>query len=131
MLLKQPLFSLSQTKEKIEKLKAQAESFCQRLGKYRMPFAWIPISLTNFFNVSTLEREIQETEGLNGTCLTFLRQNDSSVGLGIRNNVIHSGIKSESQILIHVLSAFLFSHANNYKLIVLTVLSLHIYFYVC
>uniref|UniRef100_A0A8C3URS3 Dedicator of cytokinesis 8 n=1 Tax=Catharus ustulatus TaxID=91951 RepID=A0A8C3URS3_CATUS len=69
------------TKEKIEKLKAQAESFCQRLGKYRMPFAWIPISLTNFFNVSTLEREIQETEGLNGTCLTFLRQNDSSVGL--------------------------------------------------
>ncbi|XP_010011214.1 PREDICTED: dedicator of cytokinesis protein 8 [Nestor notabilis] len=53
-------------KEKIEKLKAQAESFCQRLGKYRMPFAWIPISLTNVFNVSTLEREIPETEGLNG-----------------------------------------------------------------
>ncbi|XP_071435974.1 dedicator of cytokinesis protein 8 isoform X2 [Pithys albifrons albifrons] len=54
------------TKEKIEKLRAQAESFCQRLGKYRMPFAWIPISLTNFFNLSTLEREISETEGLNG-----------------------------------------------------------------
>ncbi|KAM4640462.1 dedicator of cytokinesis protein 8 isoform 4-T4 [Amazona ochrocephala] len=53
-------------KEKIEKLKAQAESFCQRLGKYRMPFAWIPISLTNVFNLSTLEREIPETEGLNG-----------------------------------------------------------------
>ncbi|NWI11369.1 DOCK8 protein, partial [Crypturellus soui] len=54
------------TKEKIEKLKTQAEAFCQRLGKYRMPFAWIPISLTNFFNVSTLERELPETEGLNG-----------------------------------------------------------------
>ncbi|NWY46142.1 DOCK8 protein, partial [Sylvia atricapilla] len=54
------------TKEKIEKLKAQAESFCQRLGKYRMPFAWIPICLANFFNLSTLEREIQEAEGLNG-----------------------------------------------------------------
>ncbi|NWR21590.1 DOCK8 protein, partial [Emberiza fucata] len=54
------------TKEKIEKLKAQAESFCQRLGKYRMPFAWIPISLASFFNFSTLEREIQEAEGLNG-----------------------------------------------------------------
>uniref|UniRef100_A0A663N894 Dedicator of cytokinesis C/D N-terminal domain-containing protein n=1 Tax=Athene cunicularia TaxID=194338 RepID=A0A663N894_ATHCN len=53
-------------KEKIEKLKTQAESFCQRLGKYRMPFAWIPISLTNFFNLSTLEREIPEAEGLNG-----------------------------------------------------------------
>uniref|UniRef100_A0A8B9CIW6 Dedicator of cytokinesis 8 n=1 Tax=Anser brachyrhynchus TaxID=132585 RepID=A0A8B9CIW6_9AVES len=35
------------TKEKIEKLKAQAESFCQRLGKYRMPFAWIPIRSTS------------------------------------------------------------------------------------
>ncbi|POI34176.1 hypothetical protein CIB84_002072, partial [Bambusicola thoracicus] len=55
------------TKEKIEKLKAQAECFCQRLGKYRMPFAWIPLSLTNFFNVSTLEREVSEAEGLNGT----------------------------------------------------------------
>ncbi|XP_054254002.1 dedicator of cytokinesis protein 8 [Indicator indicator] len=54
------------TKEKIEKLRVQAESFCQRLGKYRMPFAWIPISLTNFFNLSTLEREIPEAEGLNG-----------------------------------------------------------------
>uniref|UniRef100_A0A8B9GGN9 Dedicator of cytokinesis 8 n=1 Tax=Amazona collaria TaxID=241587 RepID=A0A8B9GGN9_9PSIT len=54
-------------KEKIEKLKAQAESFCQRLGKYRMPFAWIPISLTNVFNLSTLEREIPETEGKGST----------------------------------------------------------------
>ncbi|XP_065513982.1 dedicator of cytokinesis protein 8 [Caloenas nicobarica] len=54
------------TKEKIEKLKAQAESFCQRLGKYRMPFAWIPVALTSFFNLSTLEREIPEAEGLNG-----------------------------------------------------------------
>uniref|UniRef100_A0A8C3UR56 Dedicator of cytokinesis 8 n=1 Tax=Catharus ustulatus TaxID=91951 RepID=A0A8C3UR56_CATUS len=66
------------TKEKIEKLKAQAESFCQRLGKYRMPFAWIPISLTNFFNVSTLEREIQETEGLNATLLQARRLSDRS-----------------------------------------------------
>ncbi|NXD05348.1 DOCK8 protein, partial [Certhia familiaris] len=54
------------TKEKIDKLRAQAESFCQRLGKYRMPFAWIPISLADCFNLSTLEREIQEAEGLNG-----------------------------------------------------------------
>uniref|UniRef100_A0A8C3XVD8 Dedicator of cytokinesis 8 n=1 Tax=Chelydra serpentina TaxID=8475 RepID=A0A8C3XVD8_CHESE len=54
------------SKEKVEKLKAQAEFFCQRLGKYRMPFAWAPISLTNFFNFSTLEREMSETESLNG-----------------------------------------------------------------
>ncbi|XP_062985366.1 dedicator of cytokinesis protein 8 [Elgaria multicarinata webbii] len=54
------------TKEKVEKLKVQAESFCQRLGKYRMPFAWIPISLANFFNISTLERDIAELDVLNG-----------------------------------------------------------------
>uniref|UniRef100_A0A8C3TAK6 Dedicator of cytokinesis 8 n=1 Tax=Chelydra serpentina TaxID=8475 RepID=A0A8C3TAK6_CHESE len=60
------------SKEKVEKLKAQAEFFCQRLGKYRMPFAWAPISLTNFFNFSTLEREMSETESLNGNSLNIL-----------------------------------------------------------
>lgn len=76
-----------------------------------MPFAWIPISLTNFFNLSTLEREISEAEGLNGSCLTFLMPSDSSVGLCTGNNVIYSGIKSELQIQIHV------SATNNYNLI--------------
>ncbi|KAJ6669596.1 hypothetical protein lerEdw1_000145 [Lerista edwardsae] len=54
------------SKEKVEKLKVQTESFCQRLGKYRMPFAWVPISLANVFNISTLERDIAELEILNG-----------------------------------------------------------------
>ncbi|XP_034956196.2 dedicator of cytokinesis protein 8 isoform X3 [Zootoca vivipara] len=57
---------VGKTKEKIEKLKVNAESFCQRLGKYRMPFAWVPINLANFFSVSTLERDIAELEVLNG-----------------------------------------------------------------
>ncbi|XP_023577660.1 dedicator of cytokinesis protein 8 isoform X1 [Octodon degus] len=50
------------SKEKVEKLKLQAESFCQRLGKYRMPFAWAPISLSSFFNVSTLDKEVTDAE---------------------------------------------------------------------
>ncbi|XP_004677678.1 PREDICTED: dedicator of cytokinesis protein 8 isoform X2 [Condylura cristata] len=54
------------SKEKVEKLKLQAETFCQRLGKYRMPFAWTPISLASFFNVSTLEREITDVESMAG-----------------------------------------------------------------
>ncbi|XP_059512805.1 dedicator of cytokinesis protein 8 isoform X1 [Myotis daubentonii] len=54
------------SKDKIEKLKLQAESFCQRLGKYRMPFAWAPISLASFFNVSTLEREVTDAESMVG-----------------------------------------------------------------
>ncbi|XP_019373203.1 PREDICTED: dedicator of cytokinesis protein 8 isoform X1 [Gavialis gangeticus] len=62
------------SKEKIEKLKTQAESFCQRLGKYRMPFAWVPISLANFFNISTLEREITEAENMNGKSSTSDRR---------------------------------------------------------
>lgn len=55
-----------QSKDKVEKLKVQAESFCQRLGKYRMPFAWVPINLANFFNISSLERDVAELEVLNG-----------------------------------------------------------------
>uniref|UniRef100_A0A2K6P7R8 Dedicator of cytokinesis 8 n=1 Tax=Rhinopithecus roxellana TaxID=61622 RepID=A0A2K6P7R8_RHIRO len=54
------------SKDKIEKLKLQAESFCQRLGKYRMPFAWAPISLSSFFNVSTLEREVTDVDSVVG-----------------------------------------------------------------
>ncbi|XP_059744916.1 dedicator of cytokinesis protein 8 isoform X4 [Bos taurus] len=54
------------SKDKIEKLKLQAESFCQRLGKYRMPFAWAPISLASFFNVSTLDREVTDVESMVG-----------------------------------------------------------------
>lgn len=54
------------TKEKIEKLKSQAENFCQRLGRYRMPFVWIPISLQSCINVMTLEREAPESENGNG-----------------------------------------------------------------
>ncbi|PIN88184.1 hypothetical protein AB205_0198460, partial [Aquarana catesbeiana] len=54
------------TKEKLDKLKSQAETFCQRLGKYRMPFAWVPISLLSCINVMTLEKETPETEGING-----------------------------------------------------------------
>uniref|UniRef100_A0A2K5DFD9 Dedicator of cytokinesis 8 n=1 Tax=Aotus nancymaae TaxID=37293 RepID=A0A2K5DFD9_AOTNA len=54
------------SKEKIEKLKLQAESFCQRLGKYRMPFAWAPISLSSFLNVSTLEREVTDVDPVIG-----------------------------------------------------------------
>ncbi|XP_018114075.1 dedicator of cytokinesis protein 8 isoform X1 [Xenopus laevis] len=50
------------TKEKVEKLKSQAENFCQRLGKYRMPFAWAPVSLLNCINVMTLERDSPDSE---------------------------------------------------------------------
>lgn len=31
-----------------------------------MPFAWAPISLTSFFNVSTLEREVTDVDSMVG-----------------------------------------------------------------
>lgn len=31
-----------------------------------MPFAWAPISLASFFNVSTLEREAADVESMSG-----------------------------------------------------------------
>ncbi|EDW04302.1 GH11724 [Drosophila grimshawi] len=33
-----------------EKVKSNAMDYCERLGKYRMPFAWTAIHLTNVFN---------------------------------------------------------------------------------
>lgn len=31
-----------------------------------MPFAWAPISLTSFFNVSTLDREVTDVDSMVG-----------------------------------------------------------------
>ncbi|XP_053322371.1 dedicator of cytokinesis protein 8 isoform X2 [Spea bombifrons] len=62
------------TKDKVEKLKSQAENFCQRLGKYRMPFAWVPISLLSCINMMTLERESPDIENTNGDRRSSLTQ---------------------------------------------------------
>lgn len=54
---------LLQNKEKLEKLKSQAEQFCQRLGRYRMPFAWTAIHLMNIVSsAGSLERDSTEVE---------------------------------------------------------------------
>uniref|UniRef100_A0A8C5XAG9 Dedicator of cytokinesis 7 n=1 Tax=Malurus cyaneus samueli TaxID=2593467 RepID=A0A8C5XAG9_9PASS len=63
----------AKNKEKLEKLKGQAEQFCQRLGKYRMPFAWTAIHLMNIVSsAGSLERD--STEGRSE------RRNSSIVG---------------------------------------------------
>lgn len=48
----EPILKLVQEdKEKLcEKARSNAADFCERLGKYRMPFAWTGISLSNIFN---------------------------------------------------------------------------------
>ncbi|XP_043940533.1 dedicator of cytokinesis protein 6 isoform X3 [Protopterus annectens] len=48
----------AKNKEKLEKLKNQAEQFCTRLGRYRMPFAWTAIHLVNIVNCAgSLEKD--------------------------------------------------------------------------
>lgn len=58
---------LPQNKEKLEKLRSQSEQFCQRLGRYRMPFAWTAIHLMNIVNsAGSLERDTELEMGLSG-----------------------------------------------------------------
>ncbi|KTG38608.1 hypothetical protein cypCar_00023848, partial [Cyprinus carpio] len=56
-------------KEKLEKLRAQAEQMCTRLGRYRMPFAWTAIHLLNIVSsVGGLDRSDSDSDtGINQT----------------------------------------------------------------
>uniref|UniRef100_A0A4W5LG26 Dedicator of cytokinesis 6 n=1 Tax=Hucho hucho TaxID=62062 RepID=A0A4W5LG26_9TELE len=59
----------SKHKEKLEKLRLQAETSCSRLGRYRMPFAWTAIHLVNIVSsVGGLERSDPDSDsGSHGT----------------------------------------------------------------
>uniref|UniRef100_A0A8C5C768 Dedicator of cytokinesis 7 n=1 Tax=Gadus morhua TaxID=8049 RepID=A0A8C5C768_GADMO len=57
----------AKNKEKLEKLRGQSEQFCQRLGRYRMPFAWTAIHLMNIVNsAGSLERDTELEISLSG-----------------------------------------------------------------
>ncbi|CAL8344956.1 unnamed protein product [Lota lota] len=53
-------------KDKLDKLRGQADMFCQRLGRYRMPFAWATINLMEIINSATPERDSGDTDSLRG-----------------------------------------------------------------
>uniref|UniRef100_A0A673YNF0 Dedicator of cytokinesis 6 n=1 Tax=Salmo trutta TaxID=8032 RepID=A0A673YNF0_SALTR len=58
----------SKHKEKLEKLRLQAETSCSRLGRYRMPFAWTAIHLVNIVSsVGGLERSDPDSDSGHGT----------------------------------------------------------------
>uniref|UniRef100_A0A670ZWL9 Dedicator of cytokinesis protein 7 n=1 Tax=Pseudonaja textilis TaxID=8673 RepID=A0A670ZWL9_PSETE len=70
----------AKNKEKLDKLKSQSEQFCQRLGKYRMPFAWTAIHLMNIVSsAGSLERDSAEVEIATGGSWSE-RRNSSIVG---------------------------------------------------
>uniref|UniRef100_A0A8C7QK95 Dedicator of cytokinesis 8 n=1 Tax=Oncorhynchus mykiss TaxID=8022 RepID=A0A8C7QK95_ONCMY len=58
----------AKNKEKLEKLRNQSEMFCQRLGRYRMPFAWATVNIMNVISTATLDRDTTDSDSLNGRC---------------------------------------------------------------
>lgn len=55
---------LLQNKEKLEKLRLAAEQFCTRLGRYRMPFAWMAVHLANIVSsAGQSDRDSSDSEG--------------------------------------------------------------------
>uniref|UniRef100_A0A3B4YZ26 Dedicator of cytokinesis protein 7-like n=1 Tax=Stegastes partitus TaxID=144197 RepID=A0A3B4YZ26_9TELE len=58
----------SKHKEKLEKLRLQAEQSCSRLGQFRMPFAWTAIHLVNIVSsVGGLDRSDPDSDSGHGT----------------------------------------------------------------
>uniref|UniRef100_A0A4W6C4Z7 Dedicator of cytokinesis 8 n=1 Tax=Lates calcarifer TaxID=8187 RepID=A0A4W6C4Z7_LATCA len=45
----------AKNKDKLEKLRGQAEAFCQRLGRYRMPFAWATVNIMEVISTAALD----------------------------------------------------------------------------
>uniref|UniRef100_A0AAY4CHG2 Dedicator of cytokinesis 6 n=1 Tax=Denticeps clupeoides TaxID=299321 RepID=A0AAY4CHG2_9TELE len=60
-------------KEKLEKLRSQAEQACSRLGRFRMPFAWTAIHLLNIVSsMGGLERSDSDSDtGTSSHALPF------------------------------------------------------------
>uniref|UniRef100_A0A3Q3AR26 Dedicator of cytokinesis 8 n=1 Tax=Kryptolebias marmoratus TaxID=37003 RepID=A0A3Q3AR26_KRYMA len=56
----------SKNKDKLEKLRIQAEAFCQRLGRYRMPFAWATVNIMEVVSTATLDRDTTDSDSIKG-----------------------------------------------------------------
>ncbi|XP_049572632.1 dedicator of cytokinesis protein 8 [Syngnathus scovelli] len=57
---------LSKNKDKVEKLRAQAEAFCHRLGRYRMPFAWATVNIMEIINTAAIDRDVTDSDSVKG-----------------------------------------------------------------
>lgn len=75
-------FFILQNKDKLEKLRGQAETFCQRLGRYRMPFAWATVNIMEVISTATLDRDVTDSDSLKGGVLTC------------RDNFLHTAYRS-------------------------------------
>ncbi|KAK1897644.1 Dedicator of cytokinesis protein 7 [Dissostichus eleginoides] len=70
----------AKNKEKLDKLRGQSEQFCQRLGRYRMPFAWTAIHLMNIVNsAGSLERDTELEMSLSERKGSWSERRNSSI----------------------------------------------------
>ncbi|XP_077600292.1 dedicator of cytokinesis protein 8-like isoform X1 [Stigmatopora nigra] len=58
----------SKNKDKLEKLRGQTETFCQRLGRYRMPFAWATVNIMEVISTATIDRDLVDSDSVKGVC---------------------------------------------------------------
>ncbi|XP_077456010.1 dedicator of cytokinesis protein 8 isoform X3 [Stigmatopora argus] len=56
----------SKNKDKLEKLRGQTETFCQRLGRYRMPFAWATVNIMEVISTATIDRDLVDSDSVKG-----------------------------------------------------------------
>ncbi|XP_034026414.1 dedicator of cytokinesis protein 8 isoform X2 [Thalassophryne amazonica] len=56
----------AKNKDKLEKLRSQAEAFCHRLGRYRMPFAWATVNVMEVISTATIDRDATDSDSLKG-----------------------------------------------------------------
>uniref|UniRef100_A0A673MN71 Dedicator of cytokinesis protein 8-like n=1 Tax=Sinocyclocheilus rhinocerous TaxID=307959 RepID=A0A673MN71_9TELE len=79
-------------RDKVEKLKNQAEGFCQRLGRYRMPFAFATVNIMSAIS-STLERDTSDTDSRSSMEKKGLPRRNSDRFSIMEDNYILSGFK--------------------------------------
>uniref|UniRef100_A0A3B4ZF89 Dedicator of cytokinesis 8 n=1 Tax=Stegastes partitus TaxID=144197 RepID=A0A3B4ZF89_9TELE len=56
----------AKNKDKLEKLRGQAEAFCHRLGRYRMPFAWATVNIMDVVSTAALSCDVTDSDSLKG-----------------------------------------------------------------
>lgn len=54
----------TKNKDKLDKLRGQAETFCYRLGRYRMPFAWATVNIMEVINTAAVD--MTDSDSLKG-----------------------------------------------------------------
>ncbi|XP_035909573.1 dedicator of cytokinesis protein 7 [Anopheles stephensi] len=70
---------LKEDKDKYkDKAKSNAADYCERLGKYRMPFAWTGIYLTSIFNGDSMEKDDRESIGSASSSNSLDRKSSTS-----------------------------------------------------